>query len=611
LTAALCSTVLLIAPICRAAPATQPTGKPIIAVFDLAGEMAEQPADQSIPLLSTPGPSLRDVVLRMKKAADDPQVKALVILADSSSFGLAQAQELRQAMQTFRASGKEIYAHSDSLGMGQYILLSGSSRLSVSPIGDMWVLGLYGDAPYLHGLLEKLGIHADYLHCGAYKSASEMFMREGPSPEAEAMQNWLLDSIYQSSIKLIADGRKTTEKQVRDWIDAGPYNAEKAKAAGMIDAVEQREDFEAMLKEKYGSDLTFEKRYGQPKPPQLDLSNPFSLITTFAQLMGAQKSGAAKSPAVGVVYVDGMIMLGKGEPSLTGGSFATSTDIAAALDQAARDDSIKAVVLRIDSPGGSAVASEIILAATQRLKAKKPFVVSMGDVAGSGGYYVACAADTIFADESTITASIGVVAGKFATTDMWNKVGVTWKAYQRGANAGLLSTDNVFTPAEHERMQAWMDEIYGVFKNHVTASRGNRLKKPIDDLAGGRVFTGRQALELGLVDRIGTLQDAITYIAGQANLKEYDVRSVPEPKNLLQQIMEQAAGGDNDPAHLLTPAVRADDSLLKLAAPYLTQIDPQRTHQIQTALRELQLIQHEGAALIMPEMRFTDARNGR
>ena len=161
-------------------------------------------------------------------------------------------------------------------------------------------------------------------------------------------------------------------------------------------------------------------------------------------------------------------------------------------------------MLRVNSPGGSAVASEIILNATKRVKAKKPLVVSMGNVAGSGGYYVSMGADTIFADATTITASIGVVGGKVATTDMWNKIGVTWDSSRRGANAGLLSSDAVFSPAERKKMQGWMNDIYGVFKGHVVAARGAKLKKPIDELAAGRVFTGQQALELGLIDKIGT-----------------------------------------------------------------------------------------------------------
>jgi protease-4 len=261
--------------------------------------------------------------------------------------------------------------------------------------------------------------------------------------------------------------------------------------------------------------------------------------------------------------------------------------------------------LRIDSPGGSATGSEVILQATNRLKAKKPLVVSMGNVAGSGGYYVACGADTIFADAGTITGSIGVVGGKFITTDMWHKIGVNWHPYARGKNADLLSTDADFSPQQRERLQAWMNDIYGVFKGHVTAIRGNRLKKPIDDIAGGRVYTGKQALDLGLVDKIGTLSDAIAFAADQAKLTDYDVRAVPEPKNLLQQLVEQSAGGENDPDRITTGgsgnAARAtNDALLKLVAPVLTELDPQHVKLLRTAVDQLQLVQREGAILMMP-----------
>jgi protease-4 len=292
---------------------------------------------------------------------------------------------------------------------------------------------------------------------------------------------------------------------------------------------------------------------------------------------------------------------------------AYSTDIARALDEAARDDSIKAVVLRVDSPGGSAVASEIILQATQRLKDKKPLVVSMGNVAGSGGYYVTCAADTLFADAATLTGSIGVVGGKFITTDMWNKVGITWKSYQRGNNAALLSTDTDFTPEQRQRMQAWMDDIYGVFKGHVTAIRGKRLTKPIDDLAGGRVYTGEQALNLGLIDKIGTMSDAISYAADLAKVTDYQVRTVPEPKNFLQRLMEESSGEDNDPHHLTTALAASPPgdsiSLLKLAAPYLANLDPQRVRLIQAALWQLQLVQREGVILMIPPASYGSLSN--
>ena len=180
-------------------------------------------------------------------------------------------------------------------------------------------------------------------------------------------------------------------------------------------------------------------------------------------------------------------------------------------------------------------------------------------------------AHTVFADDATLTASIGVVGGKLVTTEMWNKIGVTFKPYQRGANAGLLSSDTDFSPDERQRVQSWMDELYGVFKNHVTAIRGNKLKKPIDELAAGRVFTGRQALDLGLVDRIGTLHDAIAFAADQASVKDYDVRTVPAPKNFLQKLMEQSSGGDADAGHVAIGA----NWLEKLAEPYLAGLDPE------------------------------------
>ena len=360
-----------------------------------------------------------------------------------------------------------------------------------------------------------------------------------------------------------------------------------------------------MLKGKYGHDVVFDKKYGQKKQPSLDLSSPFAVFQLWAEMMGqGQKKGPSK-PAVGIVYVDGPIILGGGQASLFADAAASSSKIRKALDQAARDDSIKAVVLRVNSPGGSAVASEIILDATRRVKAKKPFVVSMGNVAGSGGYYVACASDVIFADESTITASIGVVGGKLATKDMWKKVGVTFKSYKRGKNSGLLASSDPLTKEERERLQGWMDEIYGVFKGHVQAIRGGRLKKPIDELAGGRVFTGKQALELGLIDKIGGLGDAIVHVAGQAKLSEYEVRTVPAPKNFLEQLIEDASGAGRRRAGIGLGMSRripaGPESLVNLAMPFLKHLDPHRVAAVKDALRHLQLLQREGVLLMMPE----------
>jgi protease-4 len=226
----------------------------------------------------------------------------------------------------------------------------------------------------------------------------------------------------------------------------------------------------------------------------------------------------------------------------------------------------------------------------------------MGSVAGSGGYYVTCAADTIFADESTITGSIGVVGGKLATSDLWSKIGVKWKGYQRGTNAAMLSSMQVFTPDQRKKMQAWMDEIYGVFKGHVTDARGKKLKKPLDDLAGGRVYTGRQALELGLVDRIGTLDDTIRFIADQAHLKDYEVRVIPEAKNVIERLLEEAEGPKEDSHHVSLAPRETTDALLRSVLPYLEALDPQRVRAVSRALRHLETLRAEGAVLMTPEL---------
>jgi protease-4 len=241
--------------------------------------------------------------------------------------------------------------------------------------------------------------------------------------------------------------------KVREWLDNALFSADQAKAAGLIDAVEQRQDFETLLKDRHGKDVVFDRKYGRKTQPDVDLSSPFALFKVFGELVRGPKKGAEARPAIGIVYVDGPIMTGRGTSNPFGGSLgAFSTTVREALDKAAEDDSIKAVVLRVNSPGGSVTASEIILDATKRVKAKKPFVVSMGDVAGSGGYYVACASDTIFADRATITASIGVVVGKLVTTDLWNNVGINWKGYKRGTHSALLGSAATFSDEERKHL---------------------------------------------------------------------------------------------------------------------------------------------------------------
>jgi protease-4 len=586
-------------------PPAQPQAPqgPAIAVFELKGTVSERPGATSSLLSLEESDTLQSLLTRMREAETDDDVKAVALVLKDASFGYGQLEELRAAMDRLKAADKPVYAHADSLSTASYALLCGASRLSVSPTGDVWVTGLYGEGLYVKNLLSLLGVEPDFLACGDYKSAAEMFTRSEPSPAAAEMEDWLFDSTYASLIDLIATGRKKTADEVRAWIDQGLFSAESAQAAGLIDAVEHRQDFAAKLNEEFGKNTRFDKSYGVDKGPQLDLSNPFALLMGMA---GAAGQGNEPDNVIAVVYVDGPIMLGDAEVSpLAAIAGAYSEPIRRALDEVAEDDNVKGVVLRVNSPGGSAVASEIILNATKRVADKKPMVVSMGDVAGSGGYYVACGVDRIFADRTTMTGSIGVVAGKVATTNMWGRVGINFHPIRRGKNADILSSAGKFSDEQRTQLQNWMDEVYGAFKGHVVAIRGERLKKPIDELAGGRVFTGEQALALGLVDEIGGLDDAVKYIAREAGLKDYELESRPKATNFLEQILASLTGEEKeDTGRLTTP--RLSTSLLEQAAPLLQGADPRRVRLLQQAARQLDIVQTERLMLTMPLIDLRD-----
>jgi protease-4 len=238
-----------------------------------------------------------------------------------------------------------------------------------------------------------------------------------------------------------------------------------------------------------------------------------------------------------------------------------------------------------------------------RVKNKKPLIVSMGNVAGSGGYYVACGSDTVFADHATITGSIGVVAGKLATRNAWEQYGIHFEPIARGKRAGILSSGEKFTEEERKELQGWMDEVYGVFKGHVTKIRGERLKKPIDDLAGGRVYTGQQALDLGLVDRIGTLSDAIDFAREKASLgDDYELRYLPKATNFLEELLGDVSGKEKEDQSVSVSVSQAvtKTSLGESILPVLSGLEPRRMRLLMQALEQLKVLEQERVSLTMP-----------
>lgn len=576
-----------------------------IPVFRLSGQITEKPVADDSPFNfgGSTGESLHSLLKRLDQVKNDDKVPAMVLEVGGAIVGRAQVEEISRSLQAIKATGKKIHVHTDMFTTGQFCMMSSASEISMVPTGNIFITGMYGEMMFLRGMLDKVGVTPDYLTCGDYKSAGEMFMRKEPSPAAAEMTNWLYSSIFENLVNSIAEGRGVSAEVVKGWIDEGVFTAESAVEKGIIDVVEHHHSFEERLKQTYGDDLKFDRNYGRKKNSKLDLSSPFGLMNFYAELLAPTTKAKSTKPAVAIVYLEGSILPGGagGNPFLADAA-AFADSIRKALDEAAEDDAIKAVVFRVNSPGGSAVASEVILNACHRVAAKKPLIVSMGDVAASGGYYVACATDTIFAEESTITGSIGVVSGKFGTTPMWNKLGINFTPIQYGKNAALLSTANVFTDSEKRVMQKFMDETYAVFKGHITKARGERLKKPIEKLAGGRVYTGQQALELGLVDRIGGLHDAVKLAGERAGLaKDHDVRIVPRPKNFMELMMSDLAGPKDSGKHLSLHS-DAVSPILQLVLPMLQHLDPARVNAIKHGLLQMSILQSESVSLTMPVM---------
>ena len=574
----------------------------VVAHIEIKGKVGETPMNMPPLFGEEPPPSLLDILNRLKKANEDPSVQAVVLDLQNAVFGAGQIEELNTALRALKDAKKPVYVHADMLTTWTYAASVGASNVSLVPTGDLWLTGLYGEMLFLRGALEKLGMTPDIERCGAYKSAAETFMRSEPSPENEAMIKWLYDGLYDGLVTVLADRRGMTADKMRELINKGPYSADEALKAGLIDSVKHRQDFIADIRKKFGADVEITRNYGVNKDSEMPGDNFFAMFEFMMKMLNPDKK-AFKDPTIAIVYVDGAINTGTAEPSLFGGSEgAFSTTIRKALDKAANEPSVKAVVLRVDSPGGSALASEIILDAARRVSAVKPLVVSMGNVAGSGGYYVTCASDMIFADRMTITSSIGVLGGKVVTTGMWDKLGVNWHPVKRGDMAAMMSTAAPFTESERAKMRHYMDNIYGVFKDHVVKARGPKLKKPIDEVAAGRVFTGAQALELGLVDRLGGLKDAIAYASEKAGVIDPDIRVIPEPASIFDMFMGDKAKDDEfDVAATRSTLSLAKMPLFESMLPILAKADPLRFHALMQALQRIELLHSESAITMMPE----------
>ena len=546
--------------------------------------------------------------MKAPRARTDEHLQAVVFEIEDAALGFAQIQELRAQIEALRAADKEVWIFAETLGGGTLMLGSAASQLTLLPTGELSLKGMYGEASYYKNMMDKIGVEADILHCGAYKSAGEPYYRTGPSKEVEEQTNKLIDSMFEQMVDAIAKSRRLEPDRVRELIDIGSFSAKEALEAKLVDKLAYREDFLKSLKKRYGADAKITKKYGKKKGPEIDFENPFGIFKLFSEIMkGPKESG---KPAIAVVYVEGMITGGKSESGIFGGAEnAGSTTVRKAIANAADDENVKALILRVDSPGGSAIASDIICEATKRFKKSgRPFIVSMGNVAGSGGYYVSTLADTLFAEPCTITGSIGVVGGKIVTKGLWDWIGITGHEYKRGKHADIMNTNRKFSDEERTLVSNMMNRVYDEFKSRVKEGRGSHIKGELEPLAGGRVYTGKQALAIGLVDRLGGFADAIKFTAGEAELgNDYELKIFPKPKNIMD-IFAEAFGGKEDKDE----AASLKSTGLKLGSKFaglpgvaagmeaLQKLDPMKAQALQNFLIQLELLSNEGVLLVGP-----------
>lgn len=448
-------------------------------------------------------PSLSRLWSALAAARDDRRVAGLALEIRDAAFGLAKAEELRRQIEALVAAGKRVECYLESAGEGgngtlEFFLASACPSLALAPAGEVALLGLYADSLFLRGTFDKLKVEPSFLTAGRFKSAAEAFTERGHSPAAREALDAVLDSYFRQVVGAIATGREVSTDAVRALVDRGPLAAREALEAGLVDRLAYPDEFDAAL------DAAF------PDAERLDLLD-----------YGARHERVHPGgERVAVVFAEGTIVRGGGGVGAWGGErYLGSDDLGELLERLQEDDGVKAVVLRIDSPGGSALASDLILRRVELLAAEKPVVVSMSDLAASGGYYIAAKATRIVAEPGTLTGSIGVVSGKLATGRFQEELlGATHDPLQRGAHAGLYSSLAPFDDAQRALLERRIAAVYGLFLDHVAA--GRKLERgAVEAVAEGRIWSGEDALARGLVDELGGLDAALAAARAAAGLE--------------------------------------------------------------------------------------------
>jgi protease-4 len=486
----------------------QRPGAPLILELDLTDGVPEGPAtDPLSAVMSLRKLRLPDIVNGLRWARDDDRVRVLVAKV-GGQLGLARIQEIRDAVTAFRASGKLTVAWAETFGeftQGNlpYYLATAFDRIYLQPSGTVGLTGVAVEQVFLHDALAKVGIGFESAKRQEYKTAADQLTERGFTGPAREAAERLAASVVEQISGAIAERRGKTAEQARDLLDRGPFLAADALAEGLVDALGYRDEVYQAVRQEAGQDaaLQYLTRYARAR----------------AMARRARHVPSPREPVVALIHAAGPIRQGRSSRGPVGGAMGSDT-VAAALRSARADERVRAVLLRVNSPGGSAVASDTIWREVVRLRAAgKPVVASMSDVAASGGYYISMAADVIVAQPGTITGSIGVIIGKPVIADALSRAGITTDSVAEGARARMFAPTHPFTQDEWDRINAWLDAVYAEFV--AKAAEGRRMPaERMAELARGRVWTGADAAANGLVDELGGLSEAAAIARRRAGL---------------------------------------------------------------------------------------------
>jgi protease IV len=483
--------------------------------------------------------SLNDILRRLGQAQRDKEIHAVILEIRELAVGRGKLNEIRSAIRTLRDSGKRVTASLEMATTPDYLVACACDQIIMPESGDLVLPGIRAELTFYKRLFEKFDITVDMLQVGDFKGAAEPYTRDSMSPAFRSQLEAVLGDYFEQMVEDIAAARGLPKERVKELIDQGMFTSADAKRVGLIDHIAYPSHFdEERICGCQHAKVTIVEDYAKKA-----VDTDFSGMTGFVKLLelmsgGKNTSATSKGKKIGLVYAMGAITSGKSASSFMGESTMGSDTIVEALREASEDENVSAIVFRIDSPGGSALASDIIWNEIQKIE--KPVIASMGDVAGSGGYYIAMGCDKIYAEPGTLTGSIGVVGGKLALGKAMERFGLTTDVIAMGKNSGLFSANSPFTESERTAWQQMMNETYRLFTTKAAAGRKMTVDE-LQKLAGGRVWSGRQAKANGLIDEVGTLKDAIAEAQRRGGLEVKDnpeLLILPEQKSFFEQLIE-------------------------------------------------------------------------